>query len=150
MYRRRQASVALVLVLTWVGQVGFVLAFYCSANALWSPELGPVPTLVQHFLLVPLGLVMQALVPTPGGAGGGEWGFAALYVLFRAAEANGVLGSLVQRVLTWVLGVVGYLVYLWTRPGLPAGQPVLDSPTEALPPGPGPTLSAAARVAPVT
>ena len=152
MYRQRQASVAVALGLTWVGQVGFVTAFFCCASALWSPELGPMPTLIQHFLLVPIGLVMQALVPTPGGAGGGEWGFAALYVLFRAAEANGVLGSLVQRVFSWVLGVVGYLVYLWTKPGLPVGQ---ASPTDEPLPAPeeeheAPALHSAARAAPAT
>jgi uncharacterized membrane protein YbhN (UPF0104 family) len=118
MYRRRQASIALVLVLSWVGQTGFVVAFYCCAKALWSEEMGAIPSLVQHFLLVPIGLVMQALIPTPGGAGGGEWGFAALYLLFGAAEANGVLGSLVQRVFCWVLGLAGYVVYLWVKPGL--------------------------------
>src|SRR5947209_9626541 len=100
-----------------MGHVGFVLAFYCGAHVLWSPELGPVPTLAQHFLLVPIGLTMQALVPTPGGAGGGEWGFGALYVLFRASEANGVLASLVVRVLSWVFGVAGYGVALWLGVG---------------------------------
>jgi uncharacterized membrane protein YbhN (UPF0104 family) len=112
MYRCRQLAVAKVLGLTWVGQVGFVVAFWCCAGVLGSPELGTTPTLLQHFLLVPIGLVMQALVPTPGGAGGGEWGFAALYVLFCASEATGVLASLVQRLMSWVLGLVGYGVYL--------------------------------------
>jgi uncharacterized membrane protein YbhN (UPF0104 family) len=115
-YRRRQGSVALVMGISWVGHVGVVLAFYCCANALWSPEMGAVPTLTQHFLLVPIGLVMQAIIPTPGGAGAGEWGFGALYLLFGAAAANGVLGSLVQRVFCWVLGLVGYAVYLWVKP----------------------------------
>lgn len=113
MYRQKQATVVWVMLLTWIGQVGFVIAFWCCACALWAPELGPIPSLTQHFLLVPIGLTMQALVPTPGGAGGGEWGFAALYVLFRAAESNGVLASLVQRVLSWILGLAGYVVYLW-------------------------------------
>lgn len=116
MYRRRQKSVALVMGLSWIGHVGFVVAFYCCANALWSEELGSVPKLTQHFLIVPIGLVMQAIIPTPGGAGGGEWSFGALYFLFGAAKANGVLGSLVQRVFCWVLGLVGYGVYLWVRP----------------------------------
>jgi uncharacterized membrane protein YbhN (UPF0104 family) len=117
LYRRRQRKVAVALALTWVGQVGFVTAFCCCATTLWSPELGPVPSLVHHFLLVPIGLVMQALIPTPGGAGGGEWGFAGLFVLFGAAEATGVLGSLVQRVISWAVGVLGYVVYLWTKAG---------------------------------
>jgi uncharacterized protein (TIRG00374 family) len=111
MYRCRQRAVALVLAMAWVSHFGFVLAFYCSAHALWSPDLGPIPTLTQHFLLVPIGLVMQALIPTPGGAGAGEWGFAALYVLFGAAEANGVLGSLVQRCINWTIGLVGFGIY---------------------------------------
>jgi uncharacterized protein (TIRG00374 family) len=111
MYRCRQRSVFVVLAMAWVSHFGFVLAFYCSANALWSPDLGPIPTLTQHFLLVPIGLVMQALIPTPGGAGAGEWGFAALYLLFGAAEANGVLGSLVQRCINWTIGLVGFGIY---------------------------------------
>ncbi len=116
MYRRRQKSVAVVMLLCWVGHLGFVLTFWCCAYALWSPELGPIPSLTEHFLLVPIGLTIQSLVPTPGGAGAGEWGFAALYVLFRASEANGVLGSLVQRILSWVLGLACAGVYLWMRP----------------------------------
>lgn len=115
MYRQKQEAVWYVMLLTWVGQAGFVVAFWCCAKALASPELGPMPSLTQHFLLVPLGLTMQALVPTPGGAGAGEWGFAALYLLFGAAEANGVLASLVQRVLSWVIGLGGYVVYLCTK-----------------------------------
>jgi uncharacterized membrane protein YbhN (UPF0104 family) len=139
-YRRRQASVAGVMALSWVGHVGFVLAFYCSAHCLWSPELGPTPTLTQHFLLVPIGLVMQAIFPTPGGAGGGEWGFGALYVLFLAAEANGILGSLVQRTLSWAFGLIGYVVYLWTKPGLGSVKSA-EAPAEE----PAPALPHAAR-----
>jgi uncharacterized membrane protein YbhN (UPF0104 family) len=142
MYRQRQAYVALVMGLSWVGQVGFVVAFFCCASALWSPELGPIPSLTQHFLLVPIGLVMQAVVPTPGGAGAGEWGFAALYLLFSAAEANGVLGSLVQRMITWILGLIGYAVYLWMRPGLSSVQ---ATPADSIPvEGDGSTIPGAA------
>ena len=99
MYRCRQKSVAIVFFMSWVSHLGFVLAFYCCAHALWTENLGPIPTLSQHFLLVPIGMVMQALVPTPGGAGGGRVEFrGTVYRLFGASEANGVLGSLVQSV----------------------------------------------------
>jgi uncharacterized membrane protein YbhN (UPF0104 family) len=124
MYRCKQGSVAAVMLLSWVGHVGFVVAFYCSARVLWSEDLGPIPTLTQHFLLVPIGLVVQALVPTPGGAGGGEWGFGKLYALFGAAEANGVLGSLVQRVLGWVLALPGLFVFARLRIVRPEERPV--------------------------
>jgi hypothetical protein len=76
--------------------------------------------LAEHFVFVPIGLVVQALVPTPGGAGGGEWGFSKLYEVFGGSEVNGALGSLVQRVLTWVFGLAGYLVYLWMHASLSA------------------------------
>jgi uncharacterized membrane protein YbhN (UPF0104 family) len=97
--------------------------------------MGAVPTFAQHFLLVPMGLVMQALIPTPGGAGGGEWSFGALYLLFRAAESNGVLASLIQRLFAWLVGLLGYGLYLWYRP---AAQP---APTDA-PASPEPLLLA--------
>jgi uncharacterized membrane protein YbhN (UPF0104 family) len=129
-YRCRQGSVLAVMCLTWVGHVGFVLAFYCGVRGVWSEELGPLPTLPQHFLLVPIGMVMQALVPTPGGAGAGEWSFGALCLLFSAAEANGILGSLVLRVTTWVLGLAGYVLYLWTPPGLPATEDTAEATPE--------------------
>lgn len=124
MYRKRQGVVFGVLALSWVGHVGFVLAFYCCACALWSDELGPIPSLMQHFLLVPIGLVVQAVIPTPGGAGAGEWGFGALYKYFAGptAESNGVLASLVQRVVTWVIGLLGYLVYLRMRSRIRANE----------------------------
>jgi hypothetical protein len=112
-YRQRQRAIVGVMLLTWVSQIAFVLAFWCCACTLWGSQMGPIPSLLQHFLLVPIGLTMQALVPTPGGAGGGEWGFAALYVLFHAPGANGVLASLVVRILSWILGAAGYGVYLW-------------------------------------
>jgi hypothetical protein len=120
MYRQRQKIVFGVLALSWIGHVGFVLAFYCCTYALWSEELGPVPSLAQHFLLVPIGLVAQAVIPTPGGAGAGEYSFGKLYHYFAgaAAESNGVLGSLVQRVITWLVGLFGYLVYLRMRAGI--------------------------------
>lgn len=121
MYRCKQRSVAAVMLLSWVGHVGFVLSFYCSAHVLWSEEMGPIPTLAQHFLLVPIGLVVQSVPLTPGGAGFGEWGFGKLYALFAgaAAEANGVLASLTQRVLGWLLGIPGFIIYARMRTLLP-------------------------------
>lgn len=124
LYRSRPRSIAAVMLLSGIGHTGFIVAFFCCAQALWSPGLGRIPSLADHFVLVPLGNVMQALIPTPGGAGGGEWGFAALYVLFHASEACGVLGSLVQRLFSWVLGIIGYAIYVWTKPAASTETPV--------------------------
>jgi uncharacterized membrane protein YbhN (UPF0104 family) len=125
MYRCRQMVVYQVLALSWVGHVGFVVAFYCAANTLWDgTPPNAVPTFVQHFLLVPIGLVVQAVIPLPGGIGIGELGFGTLYELLGGSKANGILGSLVQRVVAWIFGLIGWGVYA----NLKAHQPTLATP----------------------
>jgi uncharacterized protein (TIRG00374 family) len=124
MYRCRQKSVALAVVMSWIGHVGFVLTFYFCALTLWD-ENDPqqkIPTLVEHFLIVPIGLVIGAVPLFPGGAGIGELGFQGLYKWLGCSESNGVLGSLVQRVLSWVIGLLGFGVYLRMKPALLAAE----------------------------
>jgi uncharacterized protein (TIRG00374 family) len=149
MYRCRQGAVALTLVVSWVGQVGFVLTFYCCARALWDgADPGSLPGLAQHFLLVPIGLVISAVPGFPGGAGIGEAGFGGLYFLFAGpgAAPNGVLASLVQRVLTWVLGLAGLAIsgFLKDEPR-PAVVPAPEAP--AAPAASGPEAVEAAGAA---
>jgi uncharacterized membrane protein YbhN (UPF0104 family) len=148
MYRCRQGSVAGALLIAWVGFVGFVGAFYCCSRALWDGDpANPVPSLTEHFLLVPIGLVIAAVPLFPGGAGIGELGFGGLYKLFGSATANGVLASLVQRVLTWLIALTGYIASFWLRsrpaadeaepaegPACPVvhGEPVVQARTETI------------------
>jgi uncharacterized membrane protein YbhN (UPF0104 family) len=111
-YRCRPKTVYGVMLLSLVGFVGFVFLFYFSMLTLWDPgSREKVPDLMQHFLIVPIGLVIQAMPLFPGGAGIGEYGFGILYRWLGKSEAAGVLGSLVQRVLNWVYGLMGYVIY---------------------------------------
>ncbi len=118
-YRCRPRSVFGVLALSWVGHVFFVLLFYFSVRTLCEPG-DDLPTLIQHFLIVPIGLVIQAIPLFPGGAGIGEFGFGALYSWLGKPPAKGVVGSLVQRVIVWIMGIVGYLVYHRIKGTIPA------------------------------
>ncbi len=118
MYRCRQRSVALALVMSWAAHVCFVLTYYCSALTLSSPA--QMPSLAEHFLIVPIGLVIQAVPLFPGGAGIGELGFGGLYQLFGFVAATGVLMSLVQRVIGWIIGGMCYFVYLRMKPAIQA------------------------------
>ncbi len=119
MYRCRPRAVGGVLLLSWIGHVGFVFLFYFAALTLWQPDSGEqIPSLAQHFLIVPIGLVIQAAPFFPGGAGIGELGFGLLYQWLGCSEASGVLGSLVQRVINWTLGLLGGLMYLRMRAAL--------------------------------
>jgi len=117
MYRRKETSIILALLLSLVGHVGFVLTFYLSALTVFTAD--QIPSLSTHFMIVPIGMAIQAGFPAPGGVGGGEYAFGALYKLVNYPEANGVLGALVQRVITWGVALGGYIVYLRMRPALP-------------------------------
>ncbi len=113
LYRRRPGSVAWAIMLTIFSNSCDILAFFCYALTLWDGvSTNPLPGLSEHFLLVPIGLVISGIPLFPGGAGIGEAGFGGLYELFGSAPANGVLASLLFRVSGWGIGIVGYLVCL--------------------------------------
>jgi uncharacterized membrane protein YbhN (UPF0104 family) len=119
-YRCRPATVYGVMALSLAGFVGFVLLFYYSMLTLWDTSSGQeVPTLTQHFLIIPIGLVIQAMPLFPGGAGIGELGFGLLYDWVGASEAAGVQGSVVQRIIMWVYGLIGYVIYKRMHLALP-------------------------------
>jgi uncharacterized membrane protein YbhN (UPF0104 family) len=122
-YHRRPKTVFGVLVFTWLGHIGFILAFYFSMRTLYDDAPGQeVPSLIQHFLIVPIGMVIQAMPLFPGGAGIGELGYGLLYDWLGRSEASGVLGSMVQRVLYWFIAALGLVVYLRMRNSLPANE----------------------------
>jgi glycosyltransferase 2 family protein len=113
LYRRRGQSVALALGLSLISHFGFVLTFHNAVHAVVPTDEIPSPQ--THLLAVPVGMVIQAGVPTPGGVGGGEVGFGWLYKKLGYAFAAGTLGSLSLRAITWIIGFLGYLVYLRMR-----------------------------------
>jgi glycosyltransferase 2 family protein len=125
-YHRRPKTVFGVLMFTWLGHIGFILAFYCSMRTLCDDGPGQEPSLMQHFLIVPIGMVIQAIPLFPGGAGIGELGYGLLYQWLGYSEASGVLGSLVQRVLYWFIAALGLVVYLRMRSTLPANETAVE------------------------
>ena len=128
LYRRRSAAMAAGLALSVLSHCGFALVFFLAASALTFDR--PIPGATEHLIAVPAGLVFQAFVPTPGGVGGGEAGFAALYGMMGADPADGVAASLTQRVVTLLLGMCGGVVFLSMRRPAPADA---RAPAEALP-----------------
>lgn len=124
MYRLKYKTVAISLGMSLVAQVGFVLTFYFSAQTFQDPaHPDQIPSLAEHFLIVPIGMTFQALFPTPGGLGGAELGFSGLYAMTakvgqdaRTLARGGLAASLAYRLITWMLAFVGYLVYLRMKP----------------------------------
>jgi glycosyltransferase 2 family protein len=111
MYRSRQASIAWAIGLSWLGDVALVIAFYCCGLTLWDGHpSNTLPTVVDYFLIVPAGNIFAAIPLFPGGAGISEAGFGGLFVLFGSAASNGILAALVSRFVTWVSGLLAFLV----------------------------------------
>jgi uncharacterized membrane protein YbhN (UPF0104 family) len=108
-YRHQEKATAVALALTLVNHVFGVLAFHNGAQV-FAPESADLPALKEHFLLVPVGMVVKAIFPAPGGAGGGELFYGTLYGWTDRPEALGVLGSLAILALAWLLGLIAYLI----------------------------------------
>jgi uncharacterized membrane protein YbhN (UPF0104 family) len=117
MYRCRSRAVLLAMGMAMIGHVGFVFTFYFSALTLSAAD--QIPPFEAHLLIVPVGMTIQAGFPTPNGVGGGEWAYGELYALLGSTVACGLLGSLVQRCVIWVISLAGFLVYLRMRSGPP-------------------------------
>jgi len=77
-------------------------------------------------VIAPIGFIVQALPLSPGGVGVGEAAFAELYKLSGRPESRGVIARLSMRVAEWILGLIGYIIYLRMR----AELPVVDEETE--------------------
>ncbi len=116
LYRSRLRVLAGAVLLSVVGHIGFILNFYFTARMFH--QLGSsIPTVAQHFLIIPAGQLFGSVFPTPGGLGGAEFGFGQLYVLLGKPETNGVLGALAVRAITWGICLVGALIWsgTWIR-----------------------------------
>jgi len=131
LYRRKKTAVAVALGMTLVGHLGWVLIFHLCVSAF--PDIDSA-TFAEHLLIVPVGMTAQALFPLPGGVGGGEAAYGWLYTLLGKAAVGGILGCLVQRVIAWGIGFIGYIIYTRMKKELPA-EVVVTKEAEAVPAG---------------
>ena len=129
MYRNQWPSVVAALLLSLVGHCGFVLTYYYAAQTFVAAD--QLPSLEEQLLIVPVGMCIQAAVPLPGGLGGGEYGFDKLFELVGYPK-KGFIASMTYRLISWGLGLLGYLVYLRMRAEVAAIQHATDG-TEPLP-----------------
>lgn len=119
LYRQKQSAIAIALGMSLVGHLGWVFCFHLCVSSF--PEVNGA-TFPQHLLIVPVGMTAQALFPLPGGVGGGEAAYGWLYTLLGKAAVGGILGCLVQRVIQWGTGLIGYIAYTRMKRELPAPE----------------------------
>lgn len=109
-----------VSILMSIGVQGLlVISMFLVARGLYPSP----PTLGEHFIIVPLGMLASALPITPAGVGVLELVVEALYrsVPAIATDASGTLVALVFEVVKVVMAIIGTIFY-WT-----AGAEVRDS-----------------------
>jgi hypothetical protein len=105
-YRRRLGIVFAGLALATLGHVLNVLAFYTASRTLFPTGL---PSLAEHFLMVPL-ILLTMVVPLPGGALGlSEQVSQQLFTL--AAHPGGALAMMAFRLLMYGAGTISACVY---------------------------------------
>lgn len=112
MYRKKSRAVLIAMLVTLVAHTGWVLVFHYSVKAFESPnpeiDVGTIP---EHAIVVPVGMTVSAFIPLPGGIGVGEAAYGRLYKILDKPEVNGVVGCMSQRVITYSLGLIGYILY---------------------------------------
>jgi uncharacterized protein (TIRG00374 family) len=135
LYRKRPGAILAALGLSLIGHTGWVLMFHFAIQTFETPNASEnLGTLAHHFMIVPVGLVARALIPTPGGIGGGEAVYGKLYEMIGKPASNGIMGSLAQRIVEWTLGAVGAIVFTRMRKSLPQAEtPSNESAEPSLP-----------------
>jgi uncharacterized protein (TIRG00374 family) len=113
MYKHKAGVLVMATALALVGHMAFVLSFYFSALAVVP---GDTPSLQAHYLIIPVGMVVQAVPLTPGNIGVSEGAFNELYRLVDPnLQVKGMLVSLSQRLVTWAVALIGLGFYLPLR-----------------------------------
>jgi uncharacterized protein (TIRG00374 family) len=140
-YRQRPATVAAVVAMSAVIHTGFVVNYYLAIQVFPPQDSQLIATLPEIFVIAPIGYIVQAMIPVPGGLGGGELTFGGLYSLIRgeAGEAVGLAGRLTLRLIEWTIGLIGYVAFLRMRDQLPIEEAEGAAEEEdplAVPPGP--------------
>jgi glycosyltransferase 2 family protein len=107
-YQGKAMVILVSVLLSVVGHLGFVSSLYCVAAGLE----GPLWSWRVHFVVAPLGLMINAIPISPGGLGVGEAAMQALFASVGEDGSKAFLMMLAYRAISWSLAIigVGYLI----------------------------------------
>ena len=126
-YGKRPLTVLYGVLLSAVAHTLMMLSFHFAVRIFPAADPNTVATLPEHFVILPIGYIFQALVPLPGGLGFSELSFGGLYELIGRGRAEGVVGRLSLRLIEWGLGLVCYIAYLRMKAELPVPEAKTDA-----------------------
>lgn len=110
-YRRYPWAMVQAVAIGMAGHIGFVLSYYLASMAVPGP--GPTPDWQIHFIIIPFFMVFQALPLTFGGnLGVGDALLGMLYEMVGAKLMKGLLASLFQRLIAWIVALIGLIWYI--------------------------------------
>ncbi len=121
-YRRRPKAILAGIGLSAVGHLLMMLLFNFAVQVYPPKDLAMLGTFAEHIVIAPIGFIVQAVIPLPGGLGVAEFSFGGLYDIIRPGGGRvvGLTGRLALRVIEWTLGGICYVVYLSMKAELPA------------------------------
>lgn len=110
-YRQYPWAMVQAVIIGMLGHIGFVMSYYFASRALPGP--GPTPDWQLHFVIIPFFMVFQAVPLTFGGNFGvGDLILGVLYTFVGGLELKGILASLLQRLITWIVALIGLIWYV--------------------------------------
>lgn len=110
-YRKYPWAMVQAVGIGMLGHIGFVLSYYFASRALPGP--GPTPSWQLHFVIIPFFMVFQGVPLTFGGNFGvGDLILGVLYTFVGGLELKGILASLLQRLVTWIVALIGLIWYI--------------------------------------
>jgi glycosyltransferase 2 family protein len=108
LYRRRPGVLLLTSAMTVLLQCSFVVVFYLIADGLFQQ----VPSIVDHFVLVPLSTIMRVI---PINTGPMEGGLDFLYTLMGSPPGQGLVVALAYRLVEALFAPLGVYYYFTNR-----------------------------------
>ena len=123
-YRQRPKAILVGIGLSAVSHTLMMLLFHFAVQVFPPEDPTKLGTFAEHIVIGPIGFIVQALLPIPGGIGVAEFSFGGLYELIRPGGGRvvGLTGRLAIRVIEWTLGGICYIVYLSMKAELPVGE----------------------------
>lgn len=131
-YRARPTAILAGVGLSAVAHTLMLFTFHFAVQVFPPDDPALLGTLSEHFVLAPIGFIVQAIIPLPGGLGASELTFGGLYEFIRPGGGNvvGLTGRLALRTVEWAIGGVCYVAYLFMKAELPAEKHAESTPTE--------------------
>lgn len=114
LYREQMPVLAGAFAVSILVHLLAVGAFYSLGRAL----PGDSPSLAEHFVIMPLAMVVGALPITPNGLGTFEVAVEQLFPILSAAKvpgSRGVIVSLIYRIISIAIAMVGVVLYFAAR-----------------------------------